>query len=215
MAKTGVRKTMLFSFGVTAMVILLSSAAFACTVFRGTMTVRVVGDSGIGSFPASGTSTAEGNDVGMGFCNGPRLTGEGGNASAVAQVDGTITPASSNDDAPDDIYVDVEITVAAGTSCNAASKLNGDSYFVSWHPSFAVDCMVQGLGTPAYIDPKLLAIQNGATVPSANRIYRFDAIGQGPTFPDNPQVKYAGVCITRATGGSGVLDGNRAPIRVV
>lgn len=63
MKQSDQRRSGMFAAALVAAVMLLSSAAMACTVYKGTMSVT--GDS-----PGSGTVTAVGNNSGMGYCYG-------------------------------------------------------------------------------------------------------------------------------------------------
>ncbi len=56
------RRRLLFGFSAAAALLMLSSAAFACTIYKGKMTVT---PNGRGS---SGSSSAIGNGSGMGYC---------------------------------------------------------------------------------------------------------------------------------------------------
>lgn len=188
--RTSVRGSLSFGFLVAAGLMVLSSAAFACTVYRGTMTVTSSG---------GGTSTAEGSDTGMFYCpnKDPRLVAHNGQASEVAE----------HDDA-NGLLAPVTITVAPGTSCNS-SQLAPGNYTVSWNSDFAVDCMAQVGGFPQYIDPKPFVVKGDpASGTSDPQSYNLPALGTGQ--PGG----YAGVCLTSTTQ-SGVIQGNKAPLRII
>lgn len=105
------RKPVVLAFGVIAGVLLMTSTAFACTVFKGRFTVTPSAPGG------SGSVTAVGNNSGMGYCgSGPSGTAQfatgGGGFSAVV--------------APDN------------TGCNG-SKLPAGLYTITWSPGPSVN----------------------------------------------------------------------------
>jgi len=84
------RKPLAFAFAVIAGVLLLTSAAFACTTFRGRFTVTAIA-------PGSGSVTAVGSNSGMNYCVAPTGTAslerdpqtKGGSFTATVAPDNT------------------------------------------------------------------------------------------------------------------------------
>lgn len=102
------RKLLISGFGAIAVMLALSSVAFACTVFRGTFTVTPAA-------PGSGSVTATGNNSGMGYCGGGSPSG----TAIIAAPPGNFTA-----------------TVAPATSClvNGSNKLSAGVYTLTWNP---------------------------------------------------------------------------------
>lgn len=124
------QKGLAFAFTAVAVVLALSSVAFACTVFKGKMTVQGSG--------GTGTTSAIGNNSGMGYCNNAAAANTGNGAEVPnAAPGGTIT-----------------VTVAPATICKdmlglGTNKLpSGTTYEITWlagrgvPQGGSVDCMV-------------------------------------------------------------------------
>lgn len=112
------RKGILFGSITAGGVLAAASAAFACTIFLGTMTVY-------GTAPgSSGTSTAVGNGTGMGYCSST-------SGAQVARTGGVAAP----------IHVHID-------SAGSCGNLPNGPYNVTYFPDRAVDCMTTAFGIP-------------------------------------------------------------------
>ncbi len=109
------RRRMTFATAVVAGVMALASAAFACTVYKGTM---IVTDA------RGNTSQGTGSGLSMGYCSGTTST-------------------SAADIAPGESFtIDVQPFVGSGSQKTCTAKLNDDLYDVNYSSTGATgDCM--------------------------------------------------------------------------
>lgn len=117
---TNVRRPLAVGFTVITAVLLFSSAAFACTTYKGRFAVQGNGKT---------TRTATGSNSGMSYCNGT--------VPAKADIPALASPA---------FYAAVGPTSGSG-SCD--SKLpTGYTYYIDYQPGVAYygDCMHQSAG---------------------------------------------------------------------
>lgn len=108
------RKGMTFGTMVVAGVMILASAAFACTVYKGTMTVTAGG----------GSSQRTGSGMGMGYCSGTTAT-----SNADVTSGGTFS-------------ITVQKFTGSGSTKTCTDQLNIDWYDVNYTTAGATgDCM--------------------------------------------------------------------------
>jgi hypothetical protein len=121
MIKTS-RRRMTFATAVVAGVMALASAAFACTVYKGTM---IVTDA------RGNTSQGTGSGLSMGFCSG------------------TTNTSAADIGRGESFTIDVEPFVGSGSQQSCTNKLNDDLYDVNYSSSSSTgDCMS---GDPAAV----------------------------------------------------------------
>lgn len=207
------RKSLGFGFAVVAGVLVMASAAYACTIYKGKMTVTVGGT----------TSTADGNQGSMTHCVDPRLTADlvppdtGHGSVAVFNGLNTQMPNGA-------ATMTVNISTGKATECNTTGNFLPDGpYYVSYHADFGIDCMVQGGGTPQFIHPNKYVIAGGAGAgnPAVQAFNNIPAYGEGyiHNAPPPPDSGYAGICLTQDLlnrgGDTGVLKGNKVPVKVI
>lgn len=135
------RRRGVFAAVAVAAVMLLSSAALACTVYKGTMSVT--GDS-----PGSGTVTAVGNNRGMGYCYGGP-TGSATLEKPSADIFVSVGP-----------YISPDATVCPSSQLGDTGSGTGGTrtYTVTWWNGTGTgDCM-----NPLSFQVGLIEIRNGS-----------------------------------------------------
>lgn len=182
------KKGTMFIFLVIAAATAVSSAAFACTVYRGIFTVQ-----GLDGSPLPTPVSATGNNVNMNYC--------GGAVPSRAQLQG--------DPATAETTSRIRVTVAPSTG-TCQSQLN-NLVIISWAPDAGMDCMspnrVPGAGTPI----GEIQLNNG----SGTGDFVIPRVGQtspsGSVLGTRPLDGNAGVCVTEATG----IGGNKVPVDLI
>lgn len=176
-------RRVLFGFTVAVVILGLSSAAWACTVFKGQMKVR-------GDWPGHETHvvTAVGNNTGMGWCS---LTGHA-NANGVY-------------DSGNDIYVEVSQAPSSCGGHKLPSNLNYDVTYVDYgfyKRTLYRDCMAVGGHSKTVKIGDISVDSNGF----GSGYYNIPA---GPVQDGAPWE--AGVCVSDINYNPS-LYGNQAPV---
>lgn len=214
MGNRGKRKKLAFGTLAAGTVLAVASAAFACTTYRGTATVENADQVG-----NPGSTTAVGNNSGMGYCSGSPSDGAAGPANA--QVGDTVV-----------------VTTRQSSGCNTAKLAAGvDKYqvnFVNYERQFSRGKYIDVPGfavssTGAYTMKADCMTPNSAGVVNISGGFTFDVDsagnGQGsyaiPATTSNPNnggavrpntaTDASAICISDA----GAYSGNQIPLRIV
>lgn len=185
------RKKLMFGVGVGAAVLSMSSAAFACTIFRGTMTVS---GNGTTSRSPSGTSpsTAIGNNTGMGYCSlTPGATAKATGGTVTVQVLASSAPCAVSTLTPNTAY-DV-------------NYVNGRAFYDPPGPArvygWQIDCM-----SPISAGQVNLGSQTTDSLGNlASQTWNL------PNGAVNASGEDSAVCVSTPNGG----NGNQAPVQIV
>lgn len=182
------RKTM-FGFSMVAWILVFASAAYACTVFKGKMTV---------TDPSSRVSSAQGDGGGMSHCvgtvtDGARAASGGGTSVTVAVSAGTCMGSGS---LPNNTYDINFINHTAFDYISSAWKLD----------QVTGNCMsgTGGSSGTTSLTPAAFTITGGTGSGSAT-------VTIPASSADTPSTERSGVCVSDSSGGSG----NEVPIRIV
>ncbi|MDP9388207.1 MAG: hypothetical protein M3Q48_09945 [Actinomycetota bacterium] len=183
------------AFVVGAAVLTMSSAAFACTVFRGEMTIKENDGHSRSGLPLTVTanqSRTVGNNANMGYCKlEPGATGFSG-AEVTIEVKAAPSGCPSSTFTPNTNY-DV-------------NYVNGRAFYDPISPAFPygwqIDCMSpRDLGVVA-LGSQVAANASGE-VPAFTRTL--------PTSSANASGEDSAICLSTTGGG----NGNQAPIQIV
>ncbi|MDP9386902.1 MAG: hypothetical protein M3Q48_02975 [Actinomycetota bacterium] len=185
----------MLGFWVAAAVLTTSSAAFACTIFRGEMTITDTDGVSRSGAPATVTphvSRAIGNNSNMGYCKlEPGATGKTGDVVTI-EVKAAGSPCKASTLTPNTVY-DV-------------NYVNGRAFYDPKSPAFPygwqIDCM-----SPR--DPGVEPLGAQVTADAAGLIAPFQRTL--PTSSANASGEDSAICISTTGGG----NGNQAPIQIV
>lgn len=189
------RKRLMSAFVVGAAVLTMSSAAFACTVFKGEMTVKDTDSysrSGNPSTVTANQSRVVGNNSSMGYCKlEPGATGYSG-AVVTIEVKAAGSPCTASTFTPNTVY-DV-------------NYVNGRAFYDPAGPArpygWQIDCMSpRGTGVVP-LGSQVTADASGL-VPAFTRTL--------PTSSANASGEDSAICLSTTNGG----NGNQAPIQIV
>lgn len=191
-AQYSLRRGLVVSFVVATALLVLSSAAFACTVFRGALQLSVT-SGGTGTV----TAVAKGSNESMVHCTDPQAgtQAELAGSSVAGTIDVTITPATC--------------------SSGSASTLKEDIYTVAWTSEWANDCMTVGgagvqLGTIS-VDAGGYSLDASGNRGAVN--FPIPAVATDQAGIGN---EHAAVCVTSTTQTAlDIQQGNKAPVLVI
>ncbi len=192
MNKRNVRKPMLVGFGLMAGVMLISSAAFACTIYKGQLYLT-------GNHPSSGTKIMTGNNASMSYC---------AESGGEAIVNAAPNPA---------VVKEVKVAPASGIAGCPNSSLPTGKYDINWvngaamthNPSdptgkphdWVIDCM-SPLGKP-------MGSESQTTMQVTNGSGSATNVTVSPNAPNGPADDSA-ICVSTPNG----VYGMQGPVRV-
>lgn len=196
---------MLATVGVLAVVMGLSSAAFACTIWTGKMTVTAV-STGPGN-ASNGTVTGEGAN--MKYAPGATPQGQGSSMQYCNGIQPTGTASVDQDPGTGLGVIDVTVsqsTCSDGTPPGPRTWKPGDNlgaWSINWIPNEGYDCM-RGISigsfnvldsTATTVRARISTVPNGGFSAETLGGYRLDA-GRAAICADSPTIEGMQVPIT-------------------